>query len=75
MVKSHVYLGIDYANDPQYLVPNETQHYNIAEQTSYVWMLFIHFESYKSVVLGHDFKFVFKAIEQLNQSFMMDPWS
>jgi len=70
MVKSHVYLGIDYANDPQYLwLQNEMQHYNIAEQVSYVDAFYTLLESYKSVVLGHDFKFFFKAIEQLNQSF------
>ncbi|WP_434278851.1 hypothetical protein [Acinetobacter sp. CE-15] len=70
MVKSHVYLGIDYANDPQYFwLQNEMQHYNIAEQVSYVDAFYTLLESYKSVVLGHDFKFVFKAIDQLNQSF------
>lgn len=67
MVKSHVYLGIDYENDPQFdWLKIEMENYHIEEQVTYVDAFYEILESYKKNVIGKDFKFLIDAINQLS---------
>ncbi|WP_151714084.1 hypothetical protein [Acinetobacter bereziniae] len=69
MVKSHVYLGMDYPTDPQFAwIENEMQPHDIGEQVTYVEAFDKLLEDYKKRVLGQDFNFFLTAIAQLKQN-------
>lgn len=66
MVKSHVYLGIDYENDPYFAwIKQEMEDYNIEEQVTYVDAFYEILESYKKEVIGKDFEYLIEATHQL----------
>ena len=65
MVKSHVYLGIDYENDPYFAwIKQEMEDYNIEEQVTYVDAFYKLVEDYKKRVIGHDFEYLVNAIQK-----------
>ena len=67
MVKSHVYLGIDYENDPQFdWIKTEMENYSIEEQVTYVDVFYEILENYKENVIGKNFEFLIDAITQLS---------
>lgn len=66
MVKSHVYLGVDYDNDPQFeWIKIEMKNYNIDDQITYVDAFHEILEDYKRRVIGHDFVFFIEAIKKI----------
>lgn len=66
MIKSHVYLGVDYEKDPQFeWIKLEMENYSIRDQVSYVDAFFELLEDYKKKVIGVDFVFFIKAINRL----------
>lgn len=68
MVKSHVYLGIDYNNDPQFdWIKTEMENYSIDEQVTYVDAFYKIVEEYKKEVIGKDFGYLINAITQLSE--------
>lgn len=70
MVKSHIYLGIDYENDLQYSwLKSDMEYYNIEEQVTYVDAFYEILEDYKKRVIGENFEFMIRAINQLKRDF------
>ena len=70
MVKSHIYLGIDYENDLQYSwLKSDMEYYNIEEQVTYVDAFYEILEDYKKKVIGENFEFMIRAMNQLKRDF------
>ena len=70
MVKSHIYLGIDYENDLQYSwLKSDMEYYNIEEQVTYVDAFYEILEDYKKMVIGENFEFMIRAMNQLKRDF------
>ena len=70
MVKSHIYLGINYENDLQYSwLKSDMEYYNIEEQVTYVDAFYEILEDYKKRVIGENFEFMIRAINQLKRDF------
>ncbi len=70
MVKSHIYLGIDYENDLQYSwLKSDMEYYNIEEQVTYVDAFYEILEDYKKRVIGENFEFMIRAMNQLKRDF------
>lgn len=68
MVKSHVYLGMDYDKDPQFdWIKMELDNYNIRDQVTYVDAFFNILEIYKKNVLGKNFVFMIDAFYKLKE--------
>lgn len=66
MVKSHVYLGINYENDPHFAwIKTEMEGFNIEDQLTYVDAFYDLLEGYKRKVVGKDFSFFIEAIDRL----------
>lgn len=64
MVKSHVYLGTDYEEDPQFeWIKLEMENYNISDQITYVDAFYDLLEDYKREVIGLDLIFFIDAVE------------
>lgn len=70
MVKSHIYLGINYENDLQYSwLKSDMEYYNIEEQVTYVDAFYEILEDYKKKVIGENFEFMIRAMNQLKRDF------
>lgn len=68
MVKSHIYLGIDYDNDPQFdWIEILMENYNIEDQVTYVDAFYTILEDYKKKVIGKNFEYLIDAITHLKQ--------
>lgn len=68
MVKSHVYLGIDYDNDPHFeWIKILMENYNIEDQVTYVDAFYTILEDYKKKVIGKNFEYLIDAIIHLKQ--------
>ncbi|NHB58774.1 hypothetical protein G9F32_12220 [Acinetobacter sp. 194] len=64
MVKSHVYLGIDYDEDSQFdWIKLEMENYNISDQITYVDAFYNLLEDYKTKVIGIDLIFFIEAVK------------
>lgn len=74
MVKSHVYLGMNYEKDPQFeWIEIEMANYNIEEQVTYVNAFYEILEDYKTKVIGENFEYLIEAIAILKkQKFKAD---
>ena len=68
MVKSHVYLGVDFENDPQCdWINTEMGDYNIEEQVAYVNAFYEILENYKKRVVGQNFEYLLNAIRRIEK--------
>lgn len=68
MVKSHIYLGMDYDNDPQFdWIEILMENYNIEDQVTYVDAFYTILEDYKKKVIGKNFEYLLDAINHFKQ--------
>lgn len=74
MVKSHVYLGVDYGKDAQFdWIHYRLKDYSITDgQVTYVDAFYEILEDYKSKVLGFEFENIIKALQRKYINFNTD---
>lgn len=69
MVKSHVYLGLDYENNSFFSwIADEMVDYHIDDQVSYVNAFNRILQDYKINVIGENFEYMIQAIENFRNS-------